>query len=234
MENIPLIEKTFDVPLIWAQKIEYYRNGELVKRYSKNCEVVKIGEPVGPFLTGAEAGRAVGISKLTSIPVSYEKSLILNGFDFYSDGKQEVTFHMPNVRYAKENNLLQQAKPMTVEVMMDNMKLCGFNVVSHDEYYGAHTKFTTKCCNVDCDNTTKKQYNTFVSEERLPLCSSCSALIGARNKKRPIVAFKDSERIEFESVARAGKHLNIAQQTVYNLVKNGNTHSSGYRFEFLD
>ncbi|CJC12995.1 Uncharacterised protein [Streptococcus pneumoniae] len=169
-----------------------------------------------------------------SIPVSSNKSLTLNGYDFYSSGKQEITFHMPNVRYAKENNLLQQAKPMTIEVMMNNMNLCGFNVVSHDEYYGAHTKFTTKCCNVDCDNTTKKQYNTFISEERLPLCDSCAKLINAKNKKRPIVAFKDSERIEFESVARAGKHLNIAQQTVYNLVKNGNTHSSGYRFEFLD
>lgn len=118
----------------------------------------------------------------------------------------------------------------------NNMNICGFDIVSYEEHKGAGTKIITKCCNIDCDGTTKKRYYTYIQHERLPLCESCSIIINSINtsKKRPIVAIRGFERFEFESAAEAGRQLNISRQNVYNYLKKGQKHSSGYRFEFLD
>ncbi|MED4635001.1 hypothetical protein P9443_19195 [Peribacillus frigoritolerans] len=154
----------------------------------------------------------------------------------YVSKKEEITLHIPNVRYAKENSLLKTARAFSHEIVLYNMETCGFGVISTKEHEGVYTFITTKCCNPDCDGTSEKRYLTFIQNERLPLCKSCLTIIRSINKinKRPIVAIKDGERIEFPSVAEAGRQLNIPPKNVYNFVMRGAIHSSGYRFEFLD
>jgi len=154
----------------------------------------------------------------------------------FANDNDSITLHYPNVRYAKENKLLKTSKPMPIEMITKNMELCGFNVISCGKYAGAFTKITTKCCNINCEDTGEKDYHTYITNERFPLCASCIQVIQSINlkNKRPIVAIKGSDRIEFESVAEAGRQLNITKQNVYNYVKRGATHRSGYRFEFLD
>ncbi|MFK4423959.1 hypothetical protein [Bacillus sp. RC51] len=147
-----------------------------------------------------------------------------------------ITIHFPNVRYAKENHLLRKAIPMTYEMISYNTELCGFNIVSYGEFKGVSTKITVKCCNVVCDDTAEKTYSNFIANERFPICKKCQSIISVinSNNKRPILAINGSERIKFESVAEAGRQLNSSTQAVYNALKSGRTHSSGYRFEFLD
>ncbi|PFX73737.1 hypothetical protein COL39_12945 [Bacillus cereus] len=147
-----------------------------------------------------------------------------------------ITIQFPNVRYAKENDLLRKAIPMTYEIISYNMELCGFDVVSYGEPKGTVTKITAKCCNVDCDNTNEKTYNNFITNERYPLCKSCQSIVKMinSNNKRPILAINGAERIKFESVAEVAKQLGSTNQTIYHCVRDGRTHSSGYRFVFLD
>ncbi|PFQ61211.1 hypothetical protein COK21_27810 [Bacillus cereus] len=154
----------------------------------------------------------------------------------FANDKKSITLCYPNVRYAKEKHLLRKARPMTYEMSSYNMELCGFDVVSYEEFRGAHTKITAKCSNVDCEDVNEKIYSDFITKERYPLCKSCQPIVRGinRSNKRPIVAIKSAEKIEFESVAQAARHLNITPQNVYNHVKKGTPHSSGYRFEFLD
>jgi hypothetical protein len=154
----------------------------------------------------------------------------------FENDKKSITLNIPNVRYAKENHLLIKANSFTHEILLRNMAVCGFDVVSTQEHKGAHTYITTKCCNLDCDGTSEKRYCVFIQNERLPLCKSCQAIIKGINKsnKRPIVAIKGGEKIEFSSIADAGRALNISQQQVYNHLKRGTPHKSGYKFEFLD
>ncbi|MGG3911265.1 hypothetical protein [Peribacillus simplex] len=154
----------------------------------------------------------------------------------YVGKEKEITLHIPNVRYAKENYLLQKKIGITHEMIEHNLELCGFEVVCYGEHKGVNTRIITKCCNVDCDNTCEKWYTTFIAQERLPLCNSCISIVRTINRinKRPMLAIKGSQRIEFESVAEAGRQLNINDRTVYNHLKRGTPHSSGYRFEFLD
>ncbi|MED2981288.1 hypothetical protein P4311_07535 [Bacillus thuringiensis] len=149
---------------------------------------------------------------------------------------KSITLRHPNVRYAKEKHLLRKAIPITYEMISYNTELCGFDIVSYGEFKGVATKITTKCCNFDCDDTAEKTYSNFINQERYPLCKKCQLLILSINKsnKRPVVAINGSERIEFESVSEAGEKLNSSRQTVYNALKSGKKHSSGYRFEFLD
>ena len=153
-----------------------------------------------------------------------------------SSGKHEITLHIPNVRSAKENDLLWKRHGITHKMIEHNMELCGFDIVSYEEHNGSHTKITIKCCNVDCNGTCEKKYTNFISHESLPLCASCTSIVMSINRtiKRPIVAIKGSERIEYESIQEASKKLDIIHQNVYNYLKSGRTHSSGYKFEFLD
>lgn len=154
----------------------------------------------------------------------------------FANDKKSITLRYPNVRYAKENHLLKKKQGITHEMIAYNMELCGFNVVSYGEIKGTLTKITAKCSNVDCEDTNEKMYTHFIANERYPLCKECQSIIMSINQSnnRPIVAIKNSERMEFYSSAEAGRRLNITQQTVYNALKNGKKHSSGYRFEFLD
>ncbi len=217
MNKIPPIIEKYVVPLIWGQK-----NDE---------------QPIGPFTFGHEASRAAGIKSLSSVGhVLNNKLKTANGYRFYYQGKKTMVLHIPNVRYAKDNDLLSSKRPLPLEFIKDNMNMCGFDVITYGEYDGVQTRIVTKCCNINCDNPAEKRYSTYITSERLPLCESCAAIVKSVNvsKKRPIVAIKDNERLEFQSVSEAGRQLNIPHRTVYNLVKNGNTHSSGYRFEFLD
>ncbi|MEB9610031.1 hypothetical protein P4J23_08215 [Bacillus cereus] len=149
---------------------------------------------------------------------------------------KSITLYYPNVRLAKENKLFRKKHGMTQDMISYNMEICGFNVVSYGEFRGVSTSVTVKCCNGDCENTAEKTYANFITGERLPLCKSCLSIVKSINKinSRPMVAVKSSEKIEFKSVAEAGRQLNISHQIVYNHLKNGKKHSSGYRFEFLD
>lgn len=154
----------------------------------------------------------------------------------FANDKHEITLHIPNVRYAKENDLLLKKHGITNEMIEYNMKICGFDVVAYGEYKGAVTKITAKCCNVQCENINEKKYSDFIHNERYPLCKDCQLIINGINpsNKRPIVAIKDDEKIVFESTHEAGRRLNISPQNIYNTLKNGRQHKSGYRFEFLD
>ncbi|MDA2738633.1 MULTISPECIES: hypothetical protein [Bacillus cereus group] len=154
----------------------------------------------------------------------------------FANNKDSITLHYPNVRYAKENGLLIKKRGITQEMISYNMELCGFDIVSYGEFKGSHTEPTTKCCNVNCENTSKKRYDTLINHERFPLCTSCTNILRGINVsyKRPIIAIKNDKKFEFESVAEASKQLNITPQNVYNYVRKGTPHSSGYRFEFLD
>lgn len=150
--------------------------------------------------------------------------------------EKSITLRYPNVRYAKENNLLLKKYGITYEMIVYNMELCGFNVVSYGEIKGNATKITAKCCNVDCEDTNEKTYHNFINNERYPLCKDCQSTVLSinRSNKRPIVAIKGDERFEFKNSHEAARQLGFTSQTVYHCVRNGNIHSSGYRFEFLD
>ncbi|HFJ9456984.1 TPA: hypothetical protein ACGW7F_002176 [Bacillus cereus] len=154
----------------------------------------------------------------------------------FANDKKSITLRYPNVRYAKENHLLRKKYGITHEMIAYNMELCGFDVISYGEYKGNATKITAKCCNVDCEDMNEKTYSNFISNERYPLCLNCQLIVRGINvsQKRPVVAIKNDERIEFESVIEASRQLNISNKIVYHCVRNGNIHSSGYRFEFLD
>ncbi|MED3986317.1 hypothetical protein P4646_20000 [Peribacillus simplex] len=150
--------------------------------------------------------------------------------------RKELTAFIPDVRFAKVNNLLQNKHGITLEMIKHNMELCGFDVVSFGEHKSNQTKIITNCCNPDCNGTIEKQYKSYIIDESAPLCKPCATIIRSINvyKKRPIVAIKDSEEIKFESVAEAGRQLDIPQEIVYNHAKSGTSHKSGYWFEFLD
>lgn len=134
---------------------------------------------------------------------------------------KSITICYPNVRYAKENNLLLKKHGITHEMIVYNMNICGFDVVSYGEHNGVDTKIKAKCSNVDCENTNEKRYTTLITNERYPLCQACQPIIIGinRNNKRPIVAIKGEERFEFESVNEAARQLNITHQNVYNYLK---------------
>lgn len=150
--------------------------------------------------------------------------------------KHEITLHIPNVRYAKEHGLLIKRSLYTHEILLENMTTCGFNVISGGKFKGVKTVITVKCCAKGCDETSERQYSILISQERLPLCKSCLTITRSINgaNQHKIVAFNEDKRIIFHSNAEAGRHLNLTPQTVYNYVKRGTTHSSGWRFEFLD
>lgn len=62
-----------------------------------------------------------------------------------------------------------------------NMELCGFDVVSFGGFKGTSTKITVKYCNVACDDTAKKAYSSFISNERFPLYGQCQLIIASIN-----------------------------------------------------
>lgn len=116
------------------------------------------------------------------------------------------------------------------------MELCGFDVVTYGEHKGTKSKITTKCCKPDCDGTAEKTYNNFITNQEIPYCKSCASIVRGINisNKRPVVAIRNNERFEFESVEEAARQLNFTGQSVYHSLRNCTIHSSGYRFEFLD
>ncbi len=148
----------------------------------------------------------------------------------------EIKLNILNVRHAKKHKLLKTARQLSNEMIISNMELCGFDIISIEKDLGTASKVTTKCCNIDCENTSKKRYQTYITNERLPLCATCMQIIRSINRvnRRRFVAIKGSESIEFDSSTEAGRQLKITPQNVYNLLKSGGTDSSGYRFEFLD
>ncbi|MGQ7776826.1 hypothetical protein [Bacillus sp. WC2507] len=154
----------------------------------------------------------------------------------FANDKNSITLRYPNVRYAKGNYLLRYTRPISHEMIMYNMKLCGFDVISFGEHNGAKTIIGTRCSNIDCNDTCQKPYFRYISAERLPLCKTCVSITRGINQsnKRPILAFKNSKKFKFESIEEAGRQLNISGRDVYNYLKTGKKHSSGYRFEFLD
>ncbi|PFI96904.1 hypothetical protein COI88_28185 [Bacillus cereus] len=154
----------------------------------------------------------------------------------FANDKKSITLRYPNVRYAKENHLLRNKYGITHEMIVHNMSICGFDVVSYGEIKGVHTKITAKCSNVDCEDVNEKTYHNFINNERYPLCKNCQSIVSSINKNnnRPLVAIKGDKRFEFKNSHEAARHLGFTSQTVYHCVRNGKKHSSGYRFEFLD
>ncbi|PEW48216.1 hypothetical protein COJ17_09590 [Bacillus thuringiensis] len=152
--------------------------------------------------------------------------------------KEEMVLHIPNVKYAKQNNLLETSSKMSIEIMINNMNLCGFEIVSIGAISGVRSKITTKCCNVDCNDTCEKTYHVYITNETLPLCQSCARFKRSinRNKdsKRLIVAIRGSEKIEFHSISDVGRKFNMTDQNVYNYLRKCNIHNSGYRFKYVD
>ncbi|PGS52898.1 hypothetical protein [Bacillus cereus] len=154
----------------------------------------------------------------------------------FSSDKKSITLRYPNVRFAKENHLLLKKHGITQEMIEHNMTLCGFNIVSYGEFRSIQTKITTRCSNIDCNDTNEKTYLNFIYNERYPLCKDCQSTVLSINisNKRPIVAIKGDEQFEFKNSHEAARQLGFTSQTVYHCVRNGKKHSSGYRFEFLD
>jgi hypothetical protein len=157
----------------------------------------------------------------------------------FSSDKHEITLHIPNVRFAKENYLIQKANrgnPLTMEKILNNMNICGFEVVFYGELKSNQTKITTKCCNPDCDGAIEKTYSNYITNQEIPYCKACASIVGAINKsnKRPVLAIKDDSRIEFISIEDVSKHFNFTSQSVYHSLRNNKTHKSGWKFEFLD
>ena len=51
-----------------------------------------------------------------------------------SSGKHEITLHIPNVRSAKENDLLWKRHGITHKMIEHNMELCGIDIASYEEH----------------------------------------------------------------------------------------------------
>ncbi len=157
----------------------------------------------------------------------------------YETSEGNITLHIPNVKYAKENDLLKISRPVFMEKMINNMAISGFDVVSIGEDMGVYSIFVIKCCNTECENTVERQYQSHVTKERVPLCKSCSQLITSIKRdinpsKRRIIAIKGSKIIEFSSIVDAGRKFNITKQYVHDCIRRGAKHRSGYRFEYAD
>ncbi|GCF75089.1 TPA: hypothetical protein ACGW7B_005661 [Bacillus nitratireducens] len=150
--------------------------------------------------------------------------------------RKEITLHIPNVRYAKENELLLKKRGITQEMIKHNMELCGFDIVSCGEHKDGQTKIVTKCCNIDCEGTTEKQYQFYIASENIPVCKSCSSIVRSLNttKTRRIVAIKNDEKIEFASINEASEQLNITYKIIYNHLKSGTPYKSCYSFKYSD
>ncbi|MHA4196217.1 hypothetical protein [Bacillus cereus] len=158
----------------------------------------------------------------------------------YETSEGNITLHIPNVKYGKENDLLKISRLMFVKKMINNIAIGGFDVVSIVEDAGVCSIFITKCCNTECDNTVDWQYQFYITKEKVPLCILCTQLITStkrntnRKCKRPIIAIKCSEIIEFSSVVDAGRKFNIIKQYVHVCLRRDVTHRPGYRFAYAD
>ncbi|MCM2532187.1 hypothetical protein NDK43_06965 [Neobacillus pocheonensis] len=171
MKRIPPIENTYKVPLIWAQKVNKVFGGS----YLKKAIFENVGEPIGPFMTGYEAGRAVGLKTELSVSAvlrGHKPSTF--GYRFYYNGEKELKFEIPNVTYAKENGLLKRLSKLNPQNIEENLNIFGLDIVSIGEYQGNKTIIKTKCCNIDCDNTVEKNYHILIG---YPVCGSCKATI---------------------------------------------------------
>ncbi|PEJ57060.1 hypothetical protein CN692_14270 [Bacillus sp. AFS002410] len=174
------IIQEYQVPLIWAVKVKKTYGG---CRVNKPAIYENIGEPEGPFMTGNEAARAIGMTKYLS-----HVSHVLNGTTptfgghrFYYDGEIKLTFKIPNVKYAKQHDLLLTSTRHTLESIEYNMKISGFDLIEIGKFKGTQTKVKVKCCNMSCDEIIEKTHGHFISMEQFPYCQSCSAIIFSRN-----------------------------------------------------
>lgn len=224
-----IIEK-YTVPLIWAKKLEAYTaKEELLFSNTKTS--------IGPFLTLSEASRMFeSISTSSIFNVLNGKLDDIKGWNFYYEGQKEITLKIPNVAHAKKQNLLKSTSDYTSRDVMDNMTICGFDVLSIDEGVGVFTKVTTECCNVDCKNKITKPYAHYITWETIPYCNTCKVIVQSMNykKHRKIIAINHSTQILFNSRKEAAEEMKLPRQTIYNYLKSGKTHSSGYRFEYCD
>lgn len=157
----------------------------------------------------------------------------------YETSEGNITLHIPNVKYAKENDLLKISRPMFMEKMINNMTISGFDIVSIGEDTGVSTVFVTKCCNTECEGIIERRYESHITKERVPLCKSCAQSIASIKRsmypsKRRIIAVKGSKIIEFDSIVDAGKKFNMPKQYVHDCLRRGVEHRSGYRFEYVD
>ncbi|PEC46379.1 hypothetical protein [Bacillus sp. AFS096315] len=163
------------------------------------------------------------------------RTIPLNTKTFKSK-KHTINLSYPNVRCAKDHGLFKTSSPLSMEIILDNLKLCNFEVVTYGELNGSKTKVTVKCCNIECNGTCEKRYGTYIYHKRLPLCKECASIVNGINakNKRPIIVLKDGDSVIMASTHEAARELNISQQQVYNHLMSGTPHKSGYRFMFAE
>lgn len=170
------IVKKYVVPLIWAQRVKTLQKSS---RYTTAVHE-DVGERIGPFLTGYETGRAVGLKSLSAVTtVLRNVRTTINGYRFYHEDTKTLTFNIPDVRYAKEQKLLLYVTKHTLKTIEQNFDVCGFNIIEIGKFNGNRTKIKVKCCNIECDDTIEKPYSHFISHEQPPYCKSCSAIISS-------------------------------------------------------
>ncbi|MGG1675502.1 hypothetical protein ACIFOT_07050 [Neobacillus sp. NRS-1170] len=94
-----------------------------------------------------------------------------------ADDKKSITLHIPNVRYAKENDLLIKAKRFKPEEVLKNKEICGFDIVSMSLFKGVQSKIITNCCNINCDGTIEKTYYNYVTNQEILIVNHVPKLL---------------------------------------------------------
>lgn len=156
--------------LVMGQKIE-----------KRGAEFKKIGEQYGPFMTPAEAAKALHIKSVGKVnEILKENIKSVQGYTFWYESKKTYKFEIPHMETKKEeNNVRKHSK----ETLKQNLVDVGFDVVHIGELKGTATRVTVKCCQVDCEDHCERAYKEFMTDYALPLCKVCIEIFRAHERK---------------------------------------------------
>lgn len=170
--------KKYEVDKIWAQKVQIVKNGKVVKSYKDNCEIVKLGEPIGPFFVMKDVAEATNVNISQVSKILNGEYRVSKGYEFYYQGKTKFELVVPNAGDYKAKNSVYIAPSMPFEEkMQENLEKIGFKNVKLIEENKYNSKFELDCNNVNCNNKAIRSYRDLAYYERMALCECCTSIL---------------------------------------------------------
>ncbi|MGG0789279.1 hypothetical protein ABE132_11210 [Peribacillus simplex] len=75
--------------------------------------------------------------------------------------------------------------------------------------------------------------NTYSLDTCTVIRSSENQSMSREKQKKSILAYKENESIEYESLAKACQHLGINRSTIISCIRRGSQHKAGYHFTYI-